>query len=57
MFSFPRTVLSLKQSTEPTQVHDHVIWDVVNVSNDFGLQSTAELLEPLDYSLSTKSLS
>src|SRR5687767_6911198 len=22
-----------------------VIWDVVNVSNDFGLQSTAELLE------------
>jgi hypothetical protein len=21
MFSFPRTVLSLKQSTEPTQVH------------------------------------
>jgi hypothetical protein len=24
MFSFPRTVLSLKQSTEPTQVHFRV---------------------------------
>jgi putative spermidine/putrescine transport system substrate-binding protein len=34
--------------------NDHVIWDVVNVSNDFGLQSTAELLEPLDYSVINK---
>src|SRR5829696_6978839 len=31
--------------------NNQVIWDVVNVSNDFGLQSTAELLEPLDYSI------
>ena len=29
--------------------NNKVVWDVVNVSNDFGLQSTAELLEPLDY--------
>jgi putative spermidine/putrescine transport system substrate-binding protein len=29
----------------------NVVWDVVNVSNDFGLQSTADLLEPLDYSV------
>src|SRR5918992_2023518 len=34
--------------------NNHVIWDVVNVSNDFGLQSTAELLEPLDYSVIDK---
>jgi putative spermidine/putrescine transport system substrate-binding protein len=34
--------------------NDYVIWDVVNVSNDFGLQSTAELLEPLDYSVINK---
>jgi putative spermidine/putrescine transport system substrate-binding protein len=34
--------------------NDQVIWDVVNVSNDFGLQSTAELLEPLDYSIIDK---
>ena len=31
-----------------------VVWDVVNVSNDFGLQSTADLLEPLDYSIIDK---
>jgi putative spermidine/putrescine transport system substrate-binding protein len=34
--------------------NDQVIWDVVNVSNDFGLQSTADLLEPLDYSVIDK---
>ncbi len=34
--------------------HNHVTWDVVNVSNDFGLQSTADLLEPLDYSVIDK---
>jgi len=31
--------------------NDKVTWDVVNVSNDFGLESTADLLEPLDYSV------
>jgi putative spermidine/putrescine transport system substrate-binding protein len=31
--------------------NNKVVWDVVNVSNDFGLQSTADLLEPLDYSV------
>jgi putative spermidine/putrescine transport system substrate-binding protein len=30
---------------------NEVIWDVVDVGNDFGLESTAELLEPLDYSV------
>jgi putative spermidine/putrescine transport system substrate-binding protein len=34
--------------------NDKVVWDVVNVSNDFGLQSTADLLEPLDYSVIDK---
>jgi putative spermidine/putrescine transport system substrate-binding protein len=34
--------------------NNKVTWDVVNVSNDFGLQSTAELLEPLDYSIIDK---
>jgi putative spermidine/putrescine transport system substrate-binding protein len=34
--------------------NDQVIWDVVNVSNDFGLHSTADLLEPLDYSVIDK---
>ena len=34
--------------------NNRVIWDVVNVSNDFGLQSTADLLEPLDYSIIDK---
>ena len=34
--------------------NNHVTWDVVNVSNDFGLQSTADLLEPLDYSVIDK---
>jgi putative spermidine/putrescine transport system substrate-binding protein len=34
--------------------NDQVVWDVVNVSNDFGLQSTADLLEPLDYSVIDK---
>jgi putative spermidine/putrescine transport system substrate-binding protein len=33
---------------------NRVTWDVVNVSNDFGLQSTADLLEPLDYSVIDK---
>jgi putative spermidine/putrescine transport system substrate-binding protein len=31
-----------------------VTWDVVNVSNDFGLESTGDLLEPLDYSVIDK---
>jgi putative spermidine/putrescine transport system substrate-binding protein len=31
--------------------NSQVTWDVVNVSNDFGLESTADLLEPLDYSV------
>jgi putative spermidine/putrescine transport system substrate-binding protein len=31
-----------------------VVWDVVDVGNDFGLQSTADLLEPLDYSVIDK---
>jgi putative spermidine/putrescine transport system substrate-binding protein len=34
--------------------NNNVGWDVVNVSNDFGLQSTADLLEPLDYSVIDK---
>jgi putative spermidine/putrescine transport system substrate-binding protein len=34
--------------------NDRVIWDVVDVGNDFGLQSTADLLEPLDYSVIDK---
>jgi putative spermidine/putrescine transport system substrate-binding protein len=34
--------------------NNQVTWDVVNVSNDFGLQSTADLLEPLDYSVIDK---
>ena len=34
--------------------NDQVIWDVVNVRNDFGLQSTGDLLEPLDYSVIDK---
>jgi putative spermidine/putrescine transport system substrate-binding protein len=34
--------------------NNRVIWDVVNVSNDFGLKSTADLLEPLDYSVIDK---
>jgi putative spermidine/putrescine transport system substrate-binding protein len=34
--------------------NNQVIWDVVNVSNDFGLQSTGDLLEPLDYSVIDK---
>jgi putative spermidine/putrescine transport system substrate-binding protein len=32
----------------------NVTWDVVNVSNDFGLESTGDLLEPLDYSVIDK---
>jgi putative spermidine/putrescine transport system substrate-binding protein len=31
--------------------NNEVIWDIVDVGNDFGLESTAELLEPLDYSV------
>src|ERR671915_648555 len=34
--------------------NNQVSWDVVNVSNDFGLESTADLLEPLDYSVIDK---
>src|SRR3712207_860248 len=34
--------------------NDRVIWDVVDVGNDFGLESTAGLLEPLDYSVIDK---
>jgi putative spermidine/putrescine transport system substrate-binding protein len=34
--------------------NDKVTWDVVNVSNDFGLESTGDLLEPLDYSVIDK---
>ncbi len=34
--------------------NDQVVWDVVDVGNDFGLQSTANLLEPLDYSIIDK---
>jgi putative spermidine/putrescine transport system substrate-binding protein len=34
--------------------NNQVIWDVVDVGNDFGLQSTADLLEPLDYSVIDK---
>jgi putative spermidine/putrescine transport system substrate-binding protein len=34
--------------------NDRVIWDVVDVGNDFGLKSTADLLEPLDYSVIDK---
>ena len=34
--------------------NNQVTWDVVNVSNDFGLESTADLLEPLDYSVIDK---
>ena len=34
--------------------NDRVIWDVVDVGNDFGLESTADLLEPLDYTVIDK---
>ena len=34
--------------------NNRVIWDVVNVSNDFGLERTGNLLEPLDYSVIDK---
>jgi len=34
--------------------NNKVIWDVVDVGNDFGLESTADLLEPLDYSIIDK---
>src|SRR5215210_6139289 len=34
--------------------NNQVVWDVVNVSNDFGLESSADLLEPLDYSVIDK---
>ena len=34
--------------------NNKVVWDVVDVGNDFGLQSTADLLEPLDYSVIDK---
>src|SRR5215203_1971260 len=34
--------------------NNKVVWDVVDVSNDFGLESTADLLEPLDYSVINK---
>ena len=31
--------------------NNNVTWDVVDVGNDYGLQSTADFLEPLDYSV------
>lgn len=31
--------------------NNQVTWDVVDVVNDFGLESTADLLEPIDYSV------
>jgi len=34
--------------------NNQVTWDVVDVGNDFGLESTADLLEPLDYSVIDK---
>jgi len=34
--------------------NNRVKWDVVDVGNDFGRQSTADLLEPLDYSVVDK---
>jgi putative spermidine/putrescine transport system substrate-binding protein len=34
--------------------NNRVTWDVVDVGNDFGLESTADLLEPLDYSVIDK---
>src|SRR5215218_1031804 len=34
--------------------NNRVIWDVVDVGNDFGLQSSADFLEPLDYSVIDK---
>jgi spermidine/putrescine-binding protein len=34
--------------------NNQVIWDLVNVCNDFGLESTAKLLEPLDSSVFDK---
>jgi putative spermidine/putrescine transport system substrate-binding protein len=34
--------------------NDRVVWDVVDVGNDFGLESTGNLLEPLDYSVIDK---
>src|SRR5919112_4250095 len=34
--------------------NNQVIWDVVDVGNDFGLESTGDLLEPLDYSVIDK---
>lgn len=34
--------------------NDRVNWDVVDVGNDFGLESSADLLEPLDYSVIDK---
>ena len=34
--------------------NNKVVWDVVDVGNDFGLESTANLLEPLDYSVIDK---
>jgi putative spermidine/putrescine transport system substrate-binding protein len=34
--------------------NDQVSWDVVGVGNDFGLECSADLLEPLDYSVIDK---
>jgi len=34
--------------------NNKVIWDIVDVGDDFGLASTADLLEPLDYSIIDK---
>src|SRR5687768_2992361 len=46
----PTDYSKLQSMVENNQVN----WDVVNVSNDFGLESTADLLEPLDYSVIDK---
>ena len=35
----------------------NVEWDVVDVGNDFGLEANKDLLEPLDYTLSTRARS
>jgi putative spermidine/putrescine transport system substrate-binding protein len=43
----PTDYAKLKDMVESNKV----VWDVVDVGNDFGLESTADLLEPLDYSI------
>jgi putative spermidine/putrescine transport system substrate-binding protein len=46
----PTDYAKLQSMVESNQV----IWDVVDVGNDFGLESTGDLLEPLDYSVIDK---